>query len=80
MERNGWKNARASTFPSDVKFDDVDSAVLYLRTIILQQQASALPPELSDQFLRDVIAEVISRHGEPFVADYVRLDLWAERA
>ena len=77
LQRNGWKNARANVFPSDVEFEDVDSAVLYLKTIILQQQASALPEELSDQFLRDVIAEVIMRHGEPFVADYVRLDLWA---
>lgn len=77
---NGWKNARANVFPSDVVFDDVDSAVLYLKTIILQPQTSALPEELSEQFLREVIDEVIIRHGAPFVADYVRLDLWAERA
>ncbi|HVP05995.1 MAG TPA: methyltransferase domain-containing protein [Dehalococcoidia bacterium] len=80
LEANGWTNARARVFPSDVPFEDVDHAVLYLKTIILQQQASALPEELSERFLRDVIAEVIKRHGEPFVADYVRLDLWAERA
>lgn len=79
LQRNGWKNARANLFPSPVEFEDIDSAVLYLKTIILQQQASALPEELSDQFLRDVIDEVIIRHGAPFVADYVRLDLWAER-
>lgn len=79
LQRNGWKNARANLFPSPVEFDDVDSAVLYLKTIILQQQASALPEELSEQFLREVIDEVIIRHGAPFVADYVRLDLWAER-
>jgi trans-aconitate 2-methyltransferase len=80
LEDNGWKNARARVFPSDVVFEDEDAAVLYLKTIILQQQASALPADLADQFLRDVIAEVIERHGAPFVADYVRLDLWAERA
>jgi trans-aconitate 2-methyltransferase len=80
LQRNGWKNARANLFPSPVEFEDIDSAVLYLKTIILQQQASALPTGLSDQFLRDVIAEMINRHGEPFVADYVRLDLWAERS
>jgi len=79
LQRNGWKNTRANVFPSDVVFEDVDAAVLYLKTIILQQQASALPGEMSDQFLRDVIAEVVKRHGAPFVADYVRLDLWAER-
>ena len=79
LERNGWKDARAETFPSDVTFDDEDHAVLYLKTIILQQQAAALPENLSDRFLRDVIAEVEARHGQPFVADYVRLDLWATR-
>jgi trans-aconitate 2-methyltransferase len=80
LERNGWRDVRAETFPSDVTFEDEDHAVLYLRTIILQQQASALPQELSDQFLRDVIHDVEAKHGKPFVADYVRLDLWATRA
>jgi trans-aconitate 2-methyltransferase len=94
LERNGWRDVRAETFESPVKFDDTDSAVLYLRTIILQQQATALdrvakaplepgmaqPQSLSDRFLREVIAEVEKRHGSPFIADYVRLDLWATRA
>jgi trans-aconitate 2-methyltransferase len=94
LERNGWKDVRAETFESPVTFGDTASAVLYLRTIILQQQAAALdlatkaasepgqprPQSLSDRFLRDVIAEVEKRHGSPFVADYVRLDLWATRA
>ena len=80
LQRNGWKNARARVFPSDVVFEQEDDAVLYLKTIILQQQAAALPGEMGDQFLRDVIHEVIKRHGAPFVADYVRLDLWAERS
>jgi hypothetical protein len=47
--------------------------------VILQQQAAALPEELGDSFLRDVVAETIDRHGAPFVADYVRLDIWATR-
>ncbi|MEO6197115.1 MAG: class I SAM-dependent methyltransferase [Dehalococcoidia bacterium] len=79
MSRNGWTNARASLFESPVVFENEDGAVLYLRTIILQQQASILPEDLGDQFLRDVIQEVVQRHGAPFVADYVRLDIWAER-
>lgn len=94
LERNGWKDARAETFESPVTFDDEDQAVLYLRTIILQEQAAALDAAenaasseagkprlqgLGDRFLRDVIAEVEARHGQPFVADYVRLDLWATR-
>jgi trans-aconitate 2-methyltransferase len=80
LQRNGWKNAKASIFASPVEFPDVDSAVLYLKTIILQQQFATLPNELGEQFLREVIDEVIIRHGAPFAADYVRLDLWAERA
>jgi len=79
LQRNGWKNAKARVFPSAVEFPDVDSAVLYLKTIILQQQSSALPGEMGEQFLRDVIDEVIMVNGPPFVADYVRLDMWAER-
>ncbi len=93
LQRNGWRDVRADTFASPVTFGDTDSAVLYLRTIILQQQAAALdlaakassepgqpqPQSLSDRFLREVIAEVEKRHGSPFVADYVRLDLWATR-
>lgn len=80
LQRNGWKNAKANVFASPVEFPDVEAAVLYLKTIILQQQFAALPGDMGEQFLRDVIAEVISRYGEPFVADYVRLDMWAERS
>ncbi len=79
LERNGWTDVRAELFESPVVFEDDDSAVLYLRTIMLQPQIERLPEDLSEPFLRDVIAEVIARHGEPFVADYVRLDLWAQR-
>jgi trans-aconitate 2-methyltransferase len=79
MERNGWREVRASLFESPEQFADGDAAAEYLRTIILQQQVAMLPPELGDEFLRDVIAEVESRHGAPFTVDYVRLDLWARR-
>jgi trans-aconitate 2-methyltransferase len=80
LERNGWTDVRASLFDSPVEFEDTEAAVLYLRTIMLQPQVSRLPEELSDAYLRDVVAEVVARHGEPFVADYRRLDLWARRA
>jgi trans-aconitate 2-methyltransferase len=79
MERNGWRGVKASLFGSPVTFDAHQEAALYLRTIILQQQAAMLPEELSEGFLREVIAEVEARHGAPFVADYVRLDIWAQR-
>ncbi len=77
LERAGWTDVRTSLFPSGVPFDAEDDAVLYLRTIILQRHVAALPPALQDDFLRAVIHETIARHGPPFVADYVRLDIWA---
>jgi trans-aconitate 2-methyltransferase len=77
MEQAGWVDVRTSLFEAPVVFENEDDAVLYLRTIILQLQANALPAELSDLFLRDVVHETVRRFGEPFVADYVRLDLWA---
>ena len=77
MQRNGWTDVRGRLFPAPVTFEDDDSAALYLRTIILQHQAKALPDEFSGRFLHEVIAETVHRFGAPFVADYVRLDLWA---
>jgi trans-aconitate 2-methyltransferase len=80
MEHAGWSDVRASLFESPVRFDNYDEASLYLRTIILQRHVAALPEEHQEQFLRAVIDETIRRFGEPFTADYVRLDLWARRA
>jgi trans-aconitate 2-methyltransferase len=79
MERNGWTDVRTSLFDSPVHFDNVDDAALYLRTIILQRHVAALPEEHQQPFLNDVIDETVRRFGEPFTADYVRLDLWAVR-
>ena len=80
MTRNGWTGVRGNLFAAPVTFETEDAASVYLRTIILQHQATTLPGDLSERFLRDVIAETVARFGSPFVADYVRLDLWATRA
>ncbi len=80
LERNGWRDVRGNLFEAPVTFEDEDEAVLYLRTIILQHQAAALPEDLSERFLRDVVAETMERSGAPLCADYVRLNLWATRA
>ncbi|HEY5639448.1 MAG TPA: class I SAM-dependent methyltransferase [Dehalococcoidia bacterium] len=80
MERNGWTEVRGDLFEAPVAFGDQAQAALYLRTIILQQQVAVLPEDLSESFLRDVVAETVERFGAPFRADYVRLDLWATRA
>jgi len=79
MERARWTDTRASLFESPVRFDNHDDASLYLRTIILQRHVAALPDEHQEPFLRAVIDETVRRFGEPFTADYVRLDLWATR-
>lgn len=79
MERNGWTDARASAFDAPVAFDAEDDAALYLRTIILRDHVANLPEDLQEPYVRAVIREYIARHGPPFTADYVRLNLWATR-
>ena len=79
MERAGWTDARASTFDAPVSFDREDDAVLYLRTIILRDHVANLPEDQQEPYVRAVIREYIRRHGPPFTADYVRLDMWARR-
>jgi len=79
MESAGWADVRASIFESPVVFEREDDAVLYLRTIILQDHVARLPEENQEPYLRAVVAETIRLYGEPFTADYVRLDLWATR-
>ena len=79
MQRAGWTDARAELFDSPVRFDSNADAALYLRTIILQRHVAALPPEHQQPFLEAVIDETVRRYGEPFTADYVRLDLWASK-
>ena len=79
MRRAGWEDIRARLFDSPVTFEAEDDAVLYLRTIILQSQIARLPENLSDDYLRAVVRETVRLYGEPFTADYVRLDLWALR-
>ena len=79
MHGAGWTDVRAELFDSPVRFENKDDAALYLRTIILQRHAAALPPEHQQPFLEAVIDETVRRYGEPFTADYVRLDLWATK-
>ncbi len=79
MERAGWRDVRASLFEAPAQFDSHDDAALYLRTIILQLQVAALPEELGEPFLREVVAETERQAGQPFFVDYVRLDIWASR-
>jgi trans-aconitate 2-methyltransferase len=79
MEAAGFTEARSSAFDASVEFEVEDEAALYLRTIILRDQVANLPEDLAETYVRAVIREVIDRHGPPFTADYVRLNLWATR-
>jgi trans-aconitate 2-methyltransferase len=79
LERAGWRDVRASLFEAPVPFDDPDAAALYVKTILLRDHVARLPEGLRDAYCRAVVDETISRHGSPYVADYVRLDLWASK-
>jgi hypothetical protein len=79
LERTGWSDVRAQLWAEPVPFDDDAEAALYVRTILLRDHVARLPAELRDAYAEAVVAETIRAHGAPYVADYVRLDLWAVR-
>ena len=79
LERAGWHDVRAALFEAPIPFEDAAHAALYVRTILLRDHVARLPDELCDAYARAVVDETIRRHGAPYVADYVRLDLWAAR-
>lgn len=77
LERAGWRDARASLFDQPVPFESEDDAALYIRTILLRDHVARLPEGEGDAYCRAVVRETVRRWGAPYVADYVRLDLWA---
>jgi len=78
LEAAGFVDVRASLFEAPVPFDDNDAAALYIRTILLRDHIARLPAEeLRDAYAHAVVDETIRRWGAPYVADYVRLDMWA---
>ncbi len=79
LERAGWADVRAWVFDAPVAFENEGDAALYLRTIILRDHVARLPDGDQEPYLRSVITEYIARHGPPFTADYVRLNLAAVR-
>jgi len=79
LERAGWRDVRASLFQAPIPFDDHAGAALYVKTILLRDHVALLPEALCDDYCLSVVEETVRRHGEPYVADYVRLDLWAAR-
>ena len=80
MERAGWRNVRARLWPQPVPFDDLGEAALYVRTILLRDHVARMPDEATaDAYARAVVDDTVRRRGLPYTADYVRLDLWADR-
>jgi trans-aconitate 2-methyltransferase len=79
LEDAGWTEVRASLFKAPVPFDSPEDGALYVKTILLRDHVARLPEDLQDAYCRAVVDETIARHGAPYTADYVRLDLWAKR-
>lgn len=79
LEAVGWRDVRASLFAAPIPFEDDDDAALYISTILLRDHVARLPEDLRDAYCHAVVAETKRRWGAPYVADYVRLDLWASR-
>jgi trans-aconitate 2-methyltransferase len=80
LERAGFADVRASLFDAPVPFESNDDAALYIRTILLRDHIARLPTEeLRDAYAHAVVEETVRRWGAPYVADYVRLDMWANR-
>jgi hypothetical protein len=79
LERVGWRDVRASLFAAPIPFEREDEAALYVQTILLRDHVARLPEELRDAYALAVVRETIARWGAQYVADYVRLDLWARR-
>lgn len=79
LELAGWRDVHASLFAAPVPFRDHNEAALYIQTILLRDHIARLPEPAGDAYASAVVEETIRRHGEPYIADYVRLDLWATR-
>jgi trans-aconitate 2-methyltransferase len=79
LERAGWRDVRASLFAAPASFESDDDAALYLRTIVLRDHVARLPEPDQDPYVRAVIRETVTRHGPPYILDYLRLDLWATK-
>ncbi len=77
LEHAGWRNVRASLFSAPIPFEDDAAAALYVATILLRDHVARLPEELREPYAQAVVAETKRRHGSPYVADYVRLNLRA---
>lgn len=73
LERAGYEDAKTWLEPKSVTPEDPRA---FVRTLCLVRHLEPLPEELRDQFLDRVMA----RCAQPFVLDYVRLNMTGVRA
>src|SRR3989441_10797094 len=66
MERAGWTDVRAEVFDSPVRFENLDKAALYLRTIILQRHVAAWLTGHSSRSSRPATAGPAAATAGPF--------------
>ncbi len=77
LERAGWRDVRTNLFAQPVPFDTRDDGAQYVATILLRDHIARLPEADREAYAHAVVEETVRRNGEPYTADYVRLDLWA---
>jgi trans-aconitate 2-methyltransferase len=70
----GFQSADAWLEPSPQTFDSHQSLADFVRAVVLSSHVAALPDHLRDNFVHDVVDEVVRRHGAPML-DYVRLNV-----
>jgi trans-aconitate 2-methyltransferase len=73
LERVGFTDVRCWLEPKSVTPADPRT---FIQTVCLVRHLDPLPGELRDEF----VDRVLARAGEPFVLDYVRLNMTARRA
>ena len=69
-------SAAAWLEPSPQTFADRQALADFCRTVVLSSHLAALPEELRQPCLDEVVDEIANRHGG-FVLDYVRLNVQA---
>jgi len=78
LEAAGWRDVQARLWDQPVPFASHADGALYVRTILLRDHVARLPDAATrEAYAMAVVEETVARWGEPYTADYVRLDLWA---
>jgi trans-aconitate 2-methyltransferase len=74
LQRAGFDQAHAWLEPSPQTFEDHTALANFARTVVLSAHVAALPAELRDTFVDQVVEEIKQRQCA-YLLDYVRLNL-----